>query len=124
MTHTWHSDVVNNDTNASELAQTHSTKWTWSNTVQYNFDIVENHNLNVLVGLEAHQDNGIDFAGRRVDYPLETIDYMVVPVQVFRPFAVPVTAIRRCLTSVKLTITGTTSTCLFHPASRRFKPIW
>ncbi len=76
LTHTWHSDVVNNDTNASELAQTHSTKWTWSNTVQYNFDIVENHNLNILLGLEAHQDNGIDFAGRRNDYPLETIDYM------------------------------------------------
>lgn len=76
LTHTWHSDVVNNSTNASELAQTHSTKWTWSNTAQYNFDIVENHNLNILLGLEAHQDNGIDFAARRVDYPLETLDYM------------------------------------------------
>ena len=76
LTHTWHSDVVNNDTNASELAQTHSTKWTWSNTLQYNFDIAEGHNLNVLLGLETHQDNGIDFAARRVDYPLETVDYM------------------------------------------------
>ena len=76
LTHTWHSDVVNNDTNASELAQTHSTKWTWSNTLQYNFDITEGHNLNVLLGLETHQDNGIDFAARRVDYPLETVDYM------------------------------------------------
>ena len=76
LTHTWHSDVVNNDTNASELAQTHSTKWTWSNTAQYNFDIVENHNLNILLGLETHQDNGIDFAGRRTAYPLETYDYM------------------------------------------------
>ena len=76
LTHTWHSDVVNNDTNASELAQTHSTKWTWSNTLQYNFDITEGHNLNVLLGLETHQDNGIDFAARRNDYPLETYDYM------------------------------------------------
>ena len=76
LTHTWHSDVVNNDTNASELAQTHSTKWTWSNTAQYNFDIVENHNLNILLGIEAHQDSGIDFAARRTTYPLETYDYM------------------------------------------------
>ncbi|MBQ2674410.1 MAG: TonB-dependent receptor [Prevotella sp.] len=74
--HTWDSDVVRNSTNASELAQTHSTKWTWSNTLQYNFDIVANHNLNVLLGIEAHQDNGINFSSRRVDYPLEDYDYM------------------------------------------------
>ncbi|MBQ9651095.1 MAG: TonB-dependent receptor [Prevotella sp.] len=76
LTHTWNSDVVKNNTNASELAQTHSTKWTWSNTVQYNFDIVQDHNLNVLLGLEAHQDNGLDFSAKRTDYPLETVDYM------------------------------------------------
>ncbi len=74
--HTWDSDVVKNSTNASTMAQTHSTKWTWSNTLQYNFDIAESHNLNILLGIEAHQDNGIDFSGRRTDYPLETIDYM------------------------------------------------
>ena len=74
--HTWDSDVVKNSTNASTMAQTHSTKWTWSNTLQYNFDIAESHNLNILFGIEAHQDNGIDFSGRRTDYPLETIDYM------------------------------------------------
>ncbi len=74
--HTWNSDVVKNSTNASTLSQTHSTKWTWSNTLQYNFDIVEKHNLNILVGIEAHQDNYIDFSGRRTDYPLETYDYM------------------------------------------------
>ena len=74
--HTWESDVVKNNTNASTMAQTHSTKWTWSNTLQYNFDIVEQHNLNVLVGTEAHQDNGIDFSAKREDYPLETVDYM------------------------------------------------
>ena len=74
--HTYHSDVVNNDTNASTLSQTHSTKWTWSNTVQYNFDIAESHNLNVLAGLEAHQDNYVDFSAKRVGYPLEEYDYM------------------------------------------------
>ncbi len=76
MQHTWDSDVVKNNTNASELAQTHSTKWTWSNTLQYNFDIVEHHNLNILLGIEAHQDNGINFSARRTNYPLETFDYM------------------------------------------------
>lgn len=74
--HTWDSDVVKNSTNASTLSQTHSTKWTWSNTIQYNFDIVENHNLNVLAGIEAHQDNYVDFSARRTTYPLETYDYM------------------------------------------------
>ena len=76
LTHSFESDVVRSDITASEMAQTHSTKWTWSNTLQYNFDFLNNHNLNVLLGLEAHQDNGVDFAGRRVDYPMETVDYM------------------------------------------------
>ena len=74
--HTWNSDVVKNSTNASTLSQTHSTKWTWSNTLQYNFDFLEGHNLNVLAGIEAHQDNYVDFSGRRTDYPLEDYDYM------------------------------------------------
>jgi TonB-linked SusC/RagA family outer membrane protein len=74
--HTWNSDVVKNSTNASTLSQTHSTKWTWSNTLQYNFDFLEGHNLNILAGIEAHQDNYIDFSARRTNYPLETIDYM------------------------------------------------
>ena len=76
MQHTWDSDVVKNSTNASTMSQNHSTKWTWSNTLQYNFDIVKDHNLNILLGLETHQDNGIDFSARRTGYPLETIDYM------------------------------------------------
>ena len=74
--HTYDSDVVKNSTSASTMSQSHSTKWTWSNTLQYNFDIAENHNLNVLLGLDTHQDNGIDFSARRTDYPLETLDYM------------------------------------------------
>ncbi len=76
LTHSFKSDVVASDITASEMAQTHSTKWTWSNTLQYNFNVTEGHNLNVLLGLETHQDNGIDFAARRNDYPLETYDYM------------------------------------------------
>ncbi|MBP3789821.1 MAG: TonB-dependent receptor [Prevotella sp.] len=76
LTHTWESDVVKNNQNASELSQTHSTKWTWTNTLQYNFDIAKAHNLNILVGTEAHNDSGIDFGARRNDYPLETYDYM------------------------------------------------
>ena len=74
--HTYDSDVVKNSTSGSTLSQNHSTKWTWSNTLQYNFDIVKDHNLNILLGLETHQDNGIDFSARRVDFPLETLDYM------------------------------------------------
>ena len=74
--HTFDSDVVKNSTSASTMSQNHSTKWTWSNTLQYNFDIAEGHNLNVLAGIEHHRDYGIDFSARREDYPLETLDYM------------------------------------------------
>ena len=74
--HTFDSDVVKNSTSASTMSQNHSTKWTWSNTLQYNFDIAESHNLNILAGIEHHRDYGIDFSARREDYPLETLDYM------------------------------------------------
>ena len=74
--HTWNSDVVKNSTNGSTMTQTHSTKWTWSNTLQYNFNIAEHHNMNVLGGIEAHQDNLVDFSARRTSFPLETYDYM------------------------------------------------
>ena len=74
--HTFDSDVVKNSTSASTMSQNHSTKWTWSNTLQYNFDVAEGHNLNILAGIEHHRDNGIDFSARREDYPLETLDYM------------------------------------------------
>ena len=74
--HTFDSDVVKNSVSASTMSQNHSTKWTWSNTLQYNFDVAENHNLNILAGIEHHRDYGIDFSARREDYPLETLDYM------------------------------------------------
>ncbi|MDO4195524.1 MAG: TonB-dependent receptor [Prevotellaceae bacterium] len=76
VTYKWHSDVVNNDTNASVMSQSQSTKWTWSNTAQYSFTPWENHSFVVLAGLEAHQDFGLDFSARRVDYVLENYDYM------------------------------------------------
>ncbi len=75
VTYQWHSDVVNNDTNASTMSQSQSTKWTWSNTAQYTFD-VKDHNFTILAGLETHQDNGLDFSARRVNYVLENYDYM------------------------------------------------
>ncbi len=74
--HTFDSDVVKNSTSASTMSQNHSTKWTWSNTLQYNFDIADSHNMNILAGIEHHRDYGIDFSARREDYPLETLDYM------------------------------------------------
>ena len=74
--HTFDSDVVKTSTSASTMSQNHSTKWTWSNTLQYNFDVAENHNLNILAGIEHHRDYGIDFSARREDFPLETLDYM------------------------------------------------
>jgi len=74
--HTFDSDVVKNSTSASTMSQNHSTKWTWSNTLQYNFDVAEGHNLNVLLGLETHQDNGLDFSAHQYGtFPSVSVGY-------------------------------------------------
>ena len=76
LSYSYTSDVVKSDITRSRMAQTHNTRWTWTNTAQYNFDIVKDHNLNILLGIEAHQDNGINMVAQRDDFPIETVDYM------------------------------------------------
>ncbi len=76
VTYTWDSDVVKNATNSSTMANTNTTQWTWSNTAQYNFDFLKDHNLNVLLGMELNNYDYEDNSGRVSDYVLEDYNYM------------------------------------------------
>ena len=50
MTHTYHSDIVNNDIAKTTLSHRNEVNWTWSNTINYNFNIASKHDFNVLLG--------------------------------------------------------------------------
>lgn len=74
--YTFHSDIVNNDTNSTTLSQANDSKWTWTNTANYNFSLKENHNFTILAGMEMFRQSRIDFSAYNENYDIETPDYM------------------------------------------------
>lgn len=74
--YTFHSDIVNNDTNSTTLSQANDSKWTWTNTANYNFTLANNHVFTVLAGMEMFRQSRIDFAAYNENYDIETPDYM------------------------------------------------
>ncbi len=74
--YTFHSDIVNNDTNSTTLSQANDSKWTWTNTANYNFTLKNDHNFTVLAGMEMFRQSRIDFSGYNENYDIETPDYM------------------------------------------------
>ncbi len=76
MTHTYHSDIVNNDIAKTTLSHNNEVNWTWSNTINYNFTIAERHNFNVLLGAELNKQTVVDFSAYSEEYALETPDFM------------------------------------------------
>lgn len=76
MTHTYHSDRVSNNIAKTNLSHNNEVNWTWSNTINYNFKIADQHTFNVLLGAELNKQTVIDFSAYSEEYALETPDYM------------------------------------------------
>ena len=74
--YTFHSDIVNNSTPSVTLSGANDTKWTWSNTANYNFTLWENHHFGVLVGMELHHQNRDDYSSYAEMFALENYKYM------------------------------------------------
>lgn len=74
--YTFHSDIVNNDTNSTTLSQANDSKWTWTNTANYNFSLRNDHNFTLLGGMEMFRQSRIDFSAYNENYDIETPDYM------------------------------------------------
>ena len=75
-TYTFHSDIVNNDNNASAIGQSRDTKWTWTNTINYDFNIKEQNQFHVLAGIECFRQTATSTEGRNLDFDVETPEYM------------------------------------------------
>ena len=76
MTHTYHSDIVNNDIAKTTLSNKNEVNWTWSNTINYNFTVASKHDIHVLLGAELSKQSSIDFSAYSEGYALEDVDYM------------------------------------------------
>lgn len=74
--YTFHSDIVNNDTNSTTLSQANDSKWTWTNTANYNFNLNQQHFFTVLAGMEMFRQNRIDFSAYNQNYDIEDPNYM------------------------------------------------
>lgn len=75
-THTFHSDIVNNDIAKTTLSNRNEVNWTWSNTANYNFKIANKHDITILAGVELSKQSLIDFSAYSEGYALEDVDYM------------------------------------------------
>lgn len=74
--YTFHSDIVNNDVNSTTVSHANDTKWTWSNTANYSFDLHDVHHFHVLIGMELYKQSRTDVSGYNEDFVIETPDYM------------------------------------------------
>lgn len=57
ITHTFHSDIVNNDVAKTTLTNKNEVNWTWSNTINYNFNVAKKHDFNILLGSELSKQS-------------------------------------------------------------------
>lgn len=76
LTYSYHSDIVNNDIPKVNVNQTNKTRWTWSNTANYDFKIANEHSFNILAGMEMHRETAQWLSAYAEDFVLENFDYM------------------------------------------------
>lgn len=75
LTHSYTSGYLNSDRTKSVMEQAHWTKWTWTNTATYDFQIGKNR-FETLGGMEMYRQEDINFAASREGFAIETPNYM------------------------------------------------
>ena len=66
---------LGNDLNSAKLIQSHSMKWTWTNTATYDFKI-DKSQFNLLAGQEFVNQSDVNFSAERRTYELQDPNYM------------------------------------------------
>lgn len=78
MEHSYQSGFMSSDKSGVNMEQSHSMKWTWTNTATYQKQI-ERHRLDALAGIEMNRQNDINFnayTSGEGAFAIETPDYM------------------------------------------------
>ncbi len=66
---------LGSDLTSSKIVQSQLMKWNWANTATYDFKL-DNHQFNLLAGMEMNKQNDINFSTSRETYELEDPNYM------------------------------------------------
>lgn len=66
---------LGSDLTSAKIVQSQSMKWNWANTATYDLKF-DNHQLNLLAGVEMNKQNDINFSTERRTYELEDPEYM------------------------------------------------
>ena len=61
-------NAENNTTNSFSESSYHDESWTWDNTLTFQKDFLNKHNVKILLGTEAHKDTGTGLGGTTQDY--------------------------------------------------------
>lgn len=75
LTYSYQTGYLESNKTASLMEQAHWTKWTWSNTATYDFEIGKNR-FESLLGMEMFRQEDINFSAKREGFAVETPDYM------------------------------------------------
>lgn len=75
LTYSYESGYLQSDRTSSLMEQAHWTKWTWTNTATYDFEIGKNR-FETLLGMEMFRQEDINFSAQRDGFALETPDFM------------------------------------------------
>jgi len=75
LTYSYQTGYLESDKTSSLMEQAHWTKWTWTNTATYDFQIGKNR-FETLLGMEMFRQEDINFSAQRDGYALETPDFM------------------------------------------------
>lgn len=75
LTYSYKSGYLESDKTSSLMEQAHWTKWTWTNTATYDFQIGK-HRFETLGGMEMFRQEDINFSAKRDGLALQTPDFM------------------------------------------------
>ncbi|WP_321425880.1 TonB-dependent receptor [uncultured Bacteroides sp.] len=75
LTYSYNTGYLQSDKTKSVLEQAHWTKWTWSNTATYDFEIGKNR-FETMLGMEMFRQEDINFSSSRENFAVQTPDYM------------------------------------------------
>ncbi len=75
LTYSYQTGYLQSDKTKSLIEQAHWTKWTWSNTATYDFEIGKNR-FETMLGMEMFRQSDINFSASREGFAVETPDYM------------------------------------------------
>ena len=75
LSYSYQDGYVTNTTNRSKMEQAHWTKWSWTNTATYDFEIGK-HRIETLLGTEMFKQEDVNMSSSKDDYITQNPNYM------------------------------------------------